>query len=114
MVRAQEHEAKRGNTLQKLDRSGQCISVSVLVTCICESSDAKVKYGVRYPKFIWPPVYSFSHWVRPRNSPLSPRLGSNTSALLVSQDRRHLFVTPCRDTLGRVSLEDARTKLLWQ
>jgi hypothetical protein len=29
----------------------------------------------------------------PATSP--PHLGSYTSALLVSQDRRHLFVTPC-------------------
>jgi hypothetical protein len=27
--------------------------------------------------------------------PLPPHLGSYTRALLVSQDRRHLFVTPC-------------------
>jgi len=29
-----------------------------------------------------------------RNSPPSPHLGSHTRALLVSHDRRHLFVTP--------------------
>ncbi len=45
-----------------------------------------VKYGVRSPKYIWAPVYSCTHWLIPRNSP--PQLGS-----LVSQDRRHLFVT---------------------
>jgi hypothetical protein len=33
-------------------------------------------------------VHSCTHWLRPRN------LGSYTRALLVSQDRRHLFVTP--------------------
>jgi hypothetical protein len=42
---------------------------------------------------LWAPVYSCTHWLRPRNSP-SPHLGSHTRALLVSQDRRHLFVTP--------------------
>ncbi len=31
----------------------------------------------------------------PANLPLPPHLGSYTRALLVSQDRRHLFVTPC-------------------
>ncbi len=31
----------------------------------------------------------------PRNSPPPPHLGSCTRALVVSQDRRHLFVTPC-------------------
>ncbi len=43
-------------------------------------------------------VQSCTPWLRPRNPPPSPhppRLGSFTRALLVSQDRRHLFVTPC-------------------
>jgi hypothetical protein len=31
----------------------------------------------------------------PTTPPLPPYLGSHTRALLVSQDRRHLFVTPC-------------------
>ncbi len=39
-------------------------------------------------------MYSCTHWLRPRNSPLPPHLGSCMRALLVSQDRRHLFVTP--------------------
>ncbi len=43
--------------------------------------------------------YSCTHWLRPRNSPSpppSPRiLRSYTRAHLVSQDRRHLFVTSC-------------------
>jgi hypothetical protein len=39
------------------------------------------------PKFMWAPLYSGTHWPRPRNSPLPPHLGSNTRALLVSQDR---------------------------
>ncbi len=33
--------------------------------------------------------------MRPHNSPLPPHLGSYARARLVSQDRRHLFVTPC-------------------
>ncbi len=37
-------------------------------------------------------MHSCTHWLRP---PFPPQLGSHTSALLVSQDRRHLFVTPC-------------------
>jgi hypothetical protein len=44
----------------------------------------KVKYGDRSPKFIWAPVYSCIHWLRPRNSPLPPHLGSYARALLVS------------------------------
>ncbi len=47
---------------------------------------------LRSPKFIWAPVYSCIHWLRPRNLPPS-HLGSYTWTLLVSQDRRHLFVT---------------------
>ncbi len=43
-------------------------------------------------KFIWAPVYSCTHWLKPRNSPLLPHLGEG--AILVSQDRRHLFVSP--------------------
>ncbi len=35
-------------------------------------------------------MYSCAYW--PRNSPLPPHLGSYTRALLVSQNRRHLFV----------------------
>ncbi len=27
----------------------------------------QVKYGVRSPKFIWAPVYSSTHWLKPRN-----------------------------------------------
>jgi hypothetical protein len=43
--------------------------------------------------------HSCTHWLwlRPRNPPAPPppqHLGSYTSAILVSQDRRHLFVTP--------------------
>jgi hypothetical protein len=34
-----------------------------------------VKYGVRSPKFIWAPVYSCTHWLRPRNSPPPPAFG---------------------------------------
>jgi hypothetical protein len=41
-------------------------------------------------------VHSCTHWLRPRNSLLPPHLDSYTTTreLLVSQDRRHLFVTP--------------------
>ncbi len=46
-------------------------------------------------KFIWAPVYNCTHWLRLRNSSLPPHLGSCTRSLLVSQDRRHLSVTPC-------------------
>ncbi len=46
-------------------------------------------------------VHSCTHWLRPRNPPPSPHLGSYTRALLVSQDRRHLFVTPLREAVSR-------------
>ncbi len=32
-----------------------------------------VQYGVKSPKFILAPVYSCTHWMRPRNSPLPPK-----------------------------------------
>ncbi len=54
----------------------------------CQKASGKVKYGVRFPKFIW------THWLRLLISPPPPHLGSHARALLVSQDRRHLFVTP--------------------
>jgi len=38
-------------------------------------------------------------WVPATLPPLSPHLGSYTRALLISQDRRHLFVTPCEKYL---------------
>ncbi len=56
---------------------------------------SKVKYGIRSPKFIWAPVYNCTHWLRPRDSPLSPHLGSCTRALLVSQVIRHLSTSVC-------------------
>jgi hypothetical protein len=61
------------------------------------------KYEVRSPKYIWAPVYSCTHWLRPRNYPLPPHLGSYTRARYWSAMiyRRHLFVTPCPARLGR-------------
>jgi len=48
------------------------------------SIQAKVTYGVRSPQFIWAPVHSCksTHWLRPRNSPLPPYLGSYMWELL--------------------------------
>ncbi len=48
------------------------------------------------PEFIWTPcvqLYVLIDW-DPASPLLSPHLGSYTRALLVSQDRRHLFVFP--------------------
>jgi hypothetical protein len=72
-----------------------------------------VKYGDRSPKFIWVPVYSCTHWLRPLNFPPPPHLGSYTRALLVSQERRHLFVTPCifLHTLNRFSPSQTPSKI---
>jgi hypothetical protein len=44
-------------------------------------------------------LHSCTHWLRPRNPPppppyIPPHLGSYTRTLLVSQDRRHLLMTP--------------------
>ncbi len=52
-----------------------------------------VKNGISSPKFMRAPVFSCTHLLRPSNLPPPPHLGSYTRALLVSQDRRHLFVT---------------------
>jgi hypothetical protein len=55
-------------------------------------SRLEVKYGVRSPKFIWAPVYSCTHWLRPRNSPAPPAFGLVYEYLLISQDRRHWYL----------------------
>jgi hypothetical protein len=39
------------------------------------SSEMVENAGVRSPTFIWDPVYSCAHWLRPRNSPLPPAFG---------------------------------------
>jgi hypothetical protein len=58
--------------------------------------DLEVKEGVRSAKFIWAQCAQlYAHWLRPRNLTPPPHLGTYKRALLVSQDRRHLFVTPC-------------------
>jgi hypothetical protein len=53
-------------------------------------------HGVICPKYIWALVYVqlFLLTETPQSTP-PPHLVSYTRALLVSQDRRHLFVTPC-------------------
>ncbi len=49
---------------------------------------------------IWAPLYSYTNQLRPCNSPPpSPRIWDlYTRALLVSQDRSHLYVTPWEPT----------------
>ncbi len=42
---------------------------------VCLHVHTEIKYGVRSPKFIWAPLYSCSHWLRPRNSPPPPLFG---------------------------------------
>jgi hypothetical protein len=54
----------------------------------------QVKHGVRDLQSLFGlHVHSCVHLLRPRIT-LPPHLGLYTRALLVSQDRRHLFVTP--------------------
>ncbi len=53
-----------------------------------------VKYWVRSLKYIWAPVQSCTHWLKLHKCPPPLHLVSYTRALLVSQDRRHLYVTP--------------------
>jgi hypothetical protein len=52
------------------------------------------KYGVRSTNFIWAPCAQLYSLAENPATPPPPHLGSYTRALLVSQDRRHLFVTP--------------------
>ncbi len=70
--------------------------IYMVTSCIGIAQCPQVIYGVRSPKFIWAPCAQLFHWLRPLNNPppSPPHLGSYTRALLVRQDRRHLFVTP--------------------
>jgi hypothetical protein len=43
-------------------------------------------------------LYSLAETPQPAPPPIPPHLGSYTRALLFSQDRRHLVVTPCPGT----------------
>ncbi len=92
-------DRERGNPRYILS-AFSCHLFSLCILC----HSPYVKYGGRSPKFTWVPcheictLHSCTHWLRPRNSPLSPRIGTRiTRALLVSKDRRHLFVTPCHN-----------------
>ncbi len=55
-------------------------------------------------------VHSCTHWQGPRNipPPPPPHLGLCTRALLVSQERRHLFVTPYCDSYPSVQEVECR------
>ncbi len=73
-------------------------------------------YGDRSPKFIWAPVYSCTHWQRPRNPPLPlPHLGSymRTLRYWFRQDRRHLFVTPLVWTIHACDMANLKRLRLW-
>jgi hypothetical protein len=35
----------------------------------------RLNMGIRSPKFIWAPVYSCTHWLKPRDSPPPPAFG---------------------------------------
>jgi hypothetical protein len=87
-------------TIVQTNRCVPCMKRPIFITL-----EAEVTYGVRSPKFIWVPVYSCPHWLRRRNSPPPPRhLGLYTRALLVSQDRRRLFVTPWLGSISKTYL----------
>jgi len=59
---------------------------------------SEVRYGGRSPKFIWAQCHVMCTAVLigwdPATPPFPPHCDSYTRALLVSKDRRHLFVTP--------------------
>ncbi len=70
-----------------------CVKVKYVVTV-----DLQSLFGLN--------VHTCTHWLRPRNPP--PHLGSYTRALLVSQDRRHFFVTPCFPVIAQKYWRKAR------
>ncbi len=71
--------------------------MKLTLTCNMTNTEAVlpyVKYGFISPKFIWAPCAQLYSLVEtPQPPPPPPHVGSYSRALLVSQDRRHLFVT---------------------
>jgi hypothetical protein len=61
-----------------------------------EAYHHRFNYEINLQSFFGLHVHSCTHWPRTAtSSPFPPHLDSNTRALLVSQYRRHLLVTPC-------------------
>ncbi len=78
---------------------------------LTDVSRPQVKYGVRSQMFTWAPcVQLYSLAETPATTPLPPNLSPYTRSLLVSQDGRHLYVTPCT-WVSRVSRHLGRPKL---
>jgi hypothetical protein len=96
------HEDKSGNFLICLvNKKGRISTVmtcifGALFTAIVLSRDGaahRLNMELYLQSLFGLHVHSCTHWLRPRHPPPT-HLGSYTRALLVSQDRRHLFVTP--------------------
>ncbi len=82
-----------GSFVTKIGESDSFVSLNIVDIVHCTPC---VKYGVRSPRFSWAAcaqLYSLAE--TPQHPPPPAILGSNTRALTVNQDRRHLFVTPC-------------------
>ncbi len=74
------------------------------IYCIHRREGWRAKDGIRYPKFILAPCAQLYLAAG------TPHLGSYTRALLVSQERRHLFVTPWWRDYSRASLTIPKKK----
>jgi hypothetical protein len=69
----------------------------------------QVKYGGRSPNFIWAPchVMCTAALIGPATPPIPSHWDSYPRALLVSKDRRHLFVTPVVDLFAYIVCTDS-------
>jgi hypothetical protein len=89
---------RTGWTVHEIGRSGYWT----------ESTEHRQKMELDLQSLFGLLVHRCTHWLRPRNPP-PPHLGSYTRALLVSRDRRYLFVTPwyrVEDIHGRQAQRD--------
>jgi hypothetical protein len=60
-------------------------------------------------------VHSCTHWLRTRPPPHPPALGLiYEGAIGVSQDRRHLFVTPCVKQPERYPMQNKQFNLVYR
>jgi hypothetical protein len=75
------------------DSKGRLLGDYNPVELFCNTNDHRLNMELDLQILFGFHVHSCNHWLRPL-TPIPPQLGSYTRALLVSQDRLHLFITP--------------------
>jgi hypothetical protein len=64
-------------------------------TFLCETENHRLNMKLDLQSLFWLHVHGCTRWLRPRKPPSHAFELTYTRALLVRQDRRHLFVTLC-------------------